>query len=192
MDKSSYIKNLVSLYESTKLNEAEIDPAQAKIADNGQDVVDGSIDQNEYVPDEAELNNSQMEDGMAYPEEDMSYLSQDSTTEDKSNEVNSSVSEDKKLLRLYNLFNDLSTYVLKFKESLDFIDISLLEDEDAKLVYKYIGRVNNISEKISDYISLSFSRDKYEKVLYTYILLRTEFLTILNRLRDILKLDSED
>jgi dGTP triphosphohydrolase len=190
MDRS-YYKKLVTLFESTKLADQEINQAQQTIADTGSDVIDGSMDQQDFISQgdtqPAELT---PEEEAMVPETDMGYLTPDSP-DVASNEIVSDVSDNMKMLKLCDLFYDLQNYEESFIDSLKNIDFNLLEEDECKKLRDYSKRLNRQKEKLVDYINLRIKSDKYEKAVYVYVLLRTEFLASVKKFRELLKLNEK-
>lgn len=100
--------------------------------------------------------------------------------------------EKEKAKKLFNLFKDLENYGKVFNETIECIDISLLDFKVYKLVLDYSRNISELVEKINNYLTHIFNLESYDKELYTYILFRTEMITNIKGLRDILKLNKPD
>ena len=56
----------------------------------------------------------------------------------------------------------------------------------------YKKSLEKLENKIRNYLENTFKSESYEHVLYAYILFRTELLTAIKSLRDVLKLNQEE
>lgn len=101
-------------------------------------------------------------------------------------------SEKQKSVKLFNHFNKMKTYGKAFEENLENIDLSLVEDEDYDEYLKLRDDIAKINEKISVYMREIYIEDSHKKRLYMYTLLRTELLTIIQSLRRVLGLNTEE
>jgi hypothetical protein len=99
------------------------------------------------------------------------------------------VMKSQKLLKLHELYSDLLNYCTVFLDSLGNINTNLLELETFKLVRKYTQSVKELADKINNYMINIFSEEEYEKLLYVYVLFRTELVTCVKGIRDILRLN---
>jgi len=190
MDKSIYFKNLISLYTSSRnndLNEAAVPIPQNKIADSGSDV----NPQNQPA--------TMYEDGMqsSVPDgnEDDGEMLQQNLPEPPQQLDSSKTLEKEKFVKLFGFYEDLLNYGKVFSDSLNTIDINLLDADVFSSYQSYNEHVKELVEKIKDYLENVFNNETYEKVLYTYVLYRTEMISIIKNLRKVLKLDqvqSED
>jgi hypothetical protein len=183
MEQKEYFKKLVSLYEAEK----EIqDPGLDQVADSGTDLQadDGLQDapqpQDEQIPEE-----STPEEGL----DDADYLSQSNQPQQP---LPPEPAEIHKAIRLFDLYSKLLDYVKTFHESLDVIDSNLLDKVDHIEMVNKKEKIEKVVEKLDYYMKEIFPVEKYEKSLYVYVLLRTEIITMIKSLRELLKLDQTD
>lgn len=179
MNKKKYFNDLLTLFEDIGMAGTEEVVPQENIADDGSDV---NPDMNAEMPDE-----SQEEVENSVPEENMTSEIPMSNAENMENIMLS-----QKLLKLYELYKDLLNYCTVFLDSLGNIDISLLDIEAFKLVKKYTVSTKELTDKINNYMINIYENEDYEKLLYVYILFRTELTTCIRGIRDILKLNNLD
>jgi len=189
MTKKEYFSQLISLYEATNnvnmdVEDQKIYGAQNQIADSGSDVNPNNLGGSATAPEEmAQEPDTQDSDGL----QDAAYLNNYSASNDASA---TTVSDNRqKLVELFDLFRNLLDYSEKFAESMESVELELLDDNAYTKAIKVIGKVKDLSEKIRNYLLNTFENDAYEKALYAYIMLRTELLTAIKLLRDILKLN---
>lgn len=176
MDKRKYFTDLISLYEAVGMTGAEEVVPQEEIADSGEDV--GPENPNEAP---VENDNENLDNNL--------YMNQ----EDQPQEVDPSlVLKKEKFKKLFELFEDLLNYGTIFSENVKFIDISLLDSDTYKKMRKYSDDIDELVKKINNYLINIFNSETYEKVLYSYILFRTELLTAIKGLRTVLKLNKPD
>ena len=177
MDKRKYFADLVRLYEAAGMaGGAEVIP-QEQIADTGMDVNGmGAQDPNAMGMDPSMGGGIDPMTGMPLPAEP-----------DPSENL-----EKEKLKKLYELFEDLLNYGDVFVENSRFVNSGLLDLDKFKKMNMYVKDVKDLLEKIQNYLVNIFNVEKYEKNLYAYILFRTEFITSIKGLRDILKLEKPD
>lgn len=172
------IKKYQKILEAIGMAGTEEVVPQENIADTGMDVnPEAAV---EEVPQEEVVE----EDPNAAMEQDMSG---EIPTADGSNIEN--VMKSQKLLKLYNLYKDLLNYCSLFLESLEKIDINLIELETFQILKKYILTVRELTDKINNYMINIYSEEEYEKLLYVYVLFRTELTNCIKGTRDILKLN---
>jgi len=177
MDKKEYFKNLLLLFEENigMAGTEEVVP-QENIADTGSDVNPG-MNPDEQIPNEGEA--AELPYGMT----DELPASEESVSD---------IVNKQKLLKLYNLYEDLLNYCTIFLDSLGNIDTNLLDIEVFKLVRKYTISTKELADKINTYMTKIYSSDSYERLLYIYILFRTELTTCIKGIRDILRLNNLD
>jgi len=180
----SYFESLISLYEF-KVDDGT-NMTQQKIADSGNDV-DSDKGLNDLNPEEDFDSGVDSEDLSEL--DDADYLS-DEEASDLSPMIDAiEVSDKQKLLKLLDLFKELLDYSEMFQESLEAIDFNLLEKEKNVKLRRSKDKLESMIEKLENYINEVFYGEKYEKALYVYILLRTELLTNIKLLREILGLN---
>ena len=56
-------------------------------------------------------------------------------------------------------------------------------------LHRILYQLEELKDKIYNYIINLFEKDKYENILYTYILFRTDLITTIKGIRDLLKLN---
>ena len=183
MDKKQYFKDLMALLEATGMAGTEEVVAQEEITDTGSDVMPGIEGQ---IPEEQQPEDIPEEESLVPEENSMvGEIPQGSANMEN-------VMKSQKLLKLYELYSDLLNYCTLFLDSLGNIDTNLLEIETFKLVRKYTTSVKELVDKINNYMINIFSEEEYEKLLYVYVLFRTELVTCVKGIRDILKLNKPD
>jgi hypothetical protein len=187
-----YYKKLVTLYEFTTKEEKSdgTNKTQDKISNTGSDL-------NQSIDDPALA-----EDGLGFETDEMSGLDDaDYLSSDEEDEVGLSpmmddevieVSDKQKLLKLFDLFKELVDYSQMFYDSLNTVDFNLLEKDKFTKLRETRTKLFTLIEKLENYINEVFYGEKYEKALYVYILLRTELLTNIKLLREILELNKEE
>ena len=94
-----------------------------------------------------------------------------------------------KTLRLYELFEKLVDYGVTFIESLESVDVGLLDENRHSKFSIYLRNMKELVDKINNYMTEIFMSDNYERELYTYVLFRTELISNIKGLRDTLKLE---
>jgi hypothetical protein len=187
--KNDYFKGLVSLFEDISTqnvapaSEDNFNPdAGANVEDDVQDVEISPETTGDEQPNEDAIN-SELGDA--------DYLSTEGGFQPNLPPAVDSVevSESKKMAKLFDLFKDLLNYSSVFHETLTTINIDILDAEKINKLRKNINHVDQIIEKLKDYIIKNFPTEKYEKALYVYILLRTELMTVIKLLRESLDLN---
>jgi len=190
MDKKQYYKDLLYLFENTGMaGTAEVVP-QEQIAETGSDLQDpntglgagaeGIIPEDQQQMQMMQNPNMMGEIPMTMPEPPVDL------TDD------TAVMEKQKFVKLFELFEDLLGYGEAFYEGINAIDVGLLDEEIYKEMKTYANEVNEITEKIKEYLENVFNKEMYEKVLYTYIVFRTELITSIKALRRVLKLNNTE
>ncbi len=202
MNEKNYLRKLVMLFEDEKSEEdLPAETVSTKIIDKGSDVkediekkaditdndeIDNELDSleaNDKQPIGAEETSSSLSDSDELP------LSQDTMMVDDG----SNVSEKLKLRKLFDLYKDMIEYERVFIDNLENIDTNLLDGEKHKKLVDYKSKLDKLENKLKVYITESLPSEKYERALYNYILMRTELVTIVKLLRDVLNLnDLED
>lgn len=183
MEKREYFKSLVNLFEAVK-KEADMDKDFAEPLPEEEEIVPqeeigndlnsaGNIEENPELGDADYLSNDEMTPGLS-PVDDLAQ-----------------VSDQKKMVKLFELFKELLNYSTVFYDSLDIIDMNLLDGEKFRKLKANKNTILEISEKLKDYIKDSFVDEKYERALYVYILLRTELVTVIKMLRESLELNKK-
>ena len=189
MDKKDYFNSIRILFNET--NGINLDRNQELINDSESDVNKNFPNDINMTPDPEEIFQSKEE---AVPDEGMTdadYLLQGGG-EIPSMEEPLEVSEKQKLLKLFSLFKTLLTYGEVFLESLEKISIDMIDEEKIKEIKIYKDQLKKLTEKIRDYLKEIFVSEKYEKSLYAYILMRTELLSLVKMLREILLINEEN
>ena len=190
MDKKQYYKDLLYLFENTGMaGTPEVVP-QEQIAETGSDLQDsntglgagaeGIVPEDQQQMQMMQNPNMMGEIPMMMPEPPVDL------TDD------TAVMEKQKFVKLFGLFEDLLGYGEAFYEGINAIDVGLLDEEIYKEMKTYANEVNEITEKIKEYLENVFNKEMYEKVLYTYIVFRTELITSIKALRRVLKLNNTE
>lgn len=161
-------KNYFNLLEDIGIGGTEEVIPQENIADSGSDVLPGA-----EVPEEEV--------------QDVPF--QDNTVEMQSAE---NIISSQKLLSVYKLFEKLIDYSVTFLDALESIDRGLLDNARLEILSKYIRNTRELIDKSNNYMTEIFAKESYEKVLYTYVLFRTELIANVKGIRDILKLQEPD
>lgn len=195
MNKKDYFSQLISLYEATNavrpdLEDQKVYAQQQQIADSGSDINDRNVlPQGQQMmaqpgPEMSPYDND-VQDSVGL--DDAAYLNNYSASNDASS---TTVSDNqRKLVELFDLLENLLNYSKNFSESIKSIDLTLLNEKDYQTVDKVLDKLNDLSKKLNDYLLNNFEHDAYEKALYAYIIFRTELLTAVKILRDVLKLN---
>jgi len=182
-----YYKALKLLFERT--DGVNLNRKQEIIADSSSDVNERPNTLEKQPEDLQKISNQEM----AVPEEETSdadYLLDSNGLPQMEGPLE--VSEKQKLLKLFSLFKTLLTYGEIFEENLEEINIEMIEEEVIKEIQVYTKEIKSLTEKIREYLENIFVEEKYEKSLYAYILMRTELLTAIKILRDLLKIDKDE
>lgn len=175
MDRKKYFRDLITLLEEEGMAGTDEVVAQENIADTGSDVnpgMEGNVEEQPVNGDETDFSGMEGE----IPQ---------STAASMNNIMLS-----QKLLKLLGLYEDLLGYCTVFLDSLGNIDTNLLDLETFKLVRKYTVSTKELADKINNYMINIYADEDYERVLYTYVLFRTELTTCIRGIRDILKLNN--
>lgn len=174
MDKRKYFERIHSLYEAMGMAGTEEVVPQEQIADAGADVnPDMGMGMD---PSMGMGGNIDPMTGMPIPPEPTA----------------AEILEKEKSKKLYELFEDLLQYGEVFIENIRFINTGLLDLERFEKMNFYTNDVRGLLKKIDNYLINIFNKADYDKNLYAYILFRTEFITAIKGLRDILKLEKPD
>ena len=176
MDKKDYFNNLINLYEAIGMAGTEEVIPQEQIADSGSDVIPAPQGSQEIPEDEE---NQEMENEIPQPQEEIPADT-------------SLIIEKQKFVKIFNFMKNLVDYGEAFIESIKCIDINLWEFEVYKEMRKYTTDLENLLEKIKNYMINIFNSEDYERVLHAYILFRTELVVGIKGLRKILKLDQTE
>lgn len=186
-EENSYYKELVTLFEFD--TNTGTDKGQDKITETGSDVNQDISDDQLNLDDGLEtLGNGDLNDL-----NDADYMAaEEGLPQEEGFHDVVEVSDKQKQIRLLELFRELLEYSKIFYETLETIDFNLLEkDPTTKLRYSK-KKLFDMIEKLESYITDVFYGEQYEKSLYVYILLRTELLTNIKLLRQVLNLDKRE
>lgn len=183
MDRKDYFKKLIGLYEAATgvMPAQQVDP-QANIADSGMDVDPNAQAQAQPNPGQVE---GEVPQDMAGTEE--VAMPEPAPTSGSSFEL-----DKQKQIKLFDLLRDLLNYGQIFFESINKVDISLVDAHRYETLKRYITNIQDLVEKINLYLRKLYPSDTYEKMLYTYVLYRTELLTNIQGIRSILELNNPD
>lgn len=192
MKNNEYFRTLLNLYEAVSDEDAM--HQQQKIADSGSDVEDPNVlPQAANAQEVAKENNAEQDntpdESNENPEglDDAAYLTSTSNVASEAQSDNS-----KKLKKLFDLMQNLSLYANSFKDTLDTVELGLLDDSILEEVQKYKDGLVELTNKIHDYLIDVFGSETYEKALYVYIMFRTELLILIKQLRKLLGLNEVD
>ena len=192
MDKRKYFADLLSLYEAAGMGMAggpEVVP-QEQIADTGADVGMGGSGDPAMMGQDPAMQDPNMMGGdpsmMGGAIDPMTGMPMPPPETPEQN------LEKEKLKKLYELFEDLLQYGDVFVENIRFVNSGLLDLIRFEKMNYYVTDIKNLLKKINDYLMNIFNKETYDKNLYVYILFRTEFITSIKGLRDILKLEKPD
>jgi hypothetical protein len=183
MDKKEYFRKLINLYEAEKKIVTEAPNSEQNITPS----IIPQTDQLDVSAGDPSGDSGNIEESPGL--DDADYLSAGGAQGLSPMDDMIEVSEQKRLVRLFDLFKELMNYSIVFYESLDRININLLDEAKNKQLKEYKNKIFDITEKLKAYIKDSFVNERYEKALYVYILLRTELITIIKLLRESLDLN---
>lgn len=99
-----------------------------------------------------------------------------------------SVGEEQRTLKLYDLFEELHELIEIYYDSFKVIQFDMLEHNQYVELSSLIKKIFKLKEDSNYYLTDIFVNESYEKNLYTYVLIRTNFVEIIKRVREILKL----
>ena len=183
MEKSNYFNTLLQLYED--VDQKEIDQQQQKIADSGSDVEDPNVLPKAEPEDQQQSQEETDQDNL----EDTNYLAQKDQGQALTNQSSNSSG---KLVKLFELMQNLLTYSETFNSTLDSVELGLLDNAKLDKANSYKSALDSLKTKIHDYLIDNFEYAGYEENIYAYVLFRTELLTIVKNLRDTLGLNDVD
>ena len=183
MEKSNYFNTLLQLYED--VDQKEIDQQQQKIADSGSDVEDPNVLPKAEPEDQQQSQEETDQDNL----EDTNYLAQKDQGQALTNQSSNSSG---KLVKLFELMQNLLTYSETFNSTLDSVELGLLDNAKLDKANSYKSALDSLKTKIHDYLIDNFEYAGYEENIYAYVLFRTELLTIIKNLRDTLGLNDVD
>ena len=187
MDKKQYFTDLYTLFEASAgmAGGPEV-MSQENIADTGMDVTGGMPTQQDPTMMTGDPTiNMQDPNMLAMPQDSMNM-------EPSVNSESSLVIEKEKFKKLFDLFEDLITYSDVFTDNIKMIDINLLDEQIFANLRRYTDDIQELNKKLKNYLLNFFNNEEYEKVLYAYVLFRTEMITAIKGLRRILDLDHPD
>jgi len=190
MNTKEYFRKLIALYEAANQEEEVLSPAEEV-----EEQPAAEVPAEEAPEAVGASSNSSTGDGSGTIEDpelgDANYLSGEESIPAPTNGT-ADVSEREKLVKIFDLLSELMNYSRTFNETLEGIDLNLLDKEKNEKLNLGKRRLVKVSEKLSHYIKEVFPDEKYEKALYVYILLRTEFVTVIKSLRELLELNKTD
>ncbi len=191
MNTKEYFRRLIALYEAANQEavvpaeaeqQAEEQPAEEVPAEEAPQAV-GSSSQGST----GDVSGTIEDPGLG----DANYLSGEESVPAPTSGT-ADVSEKEKLGKIFDLLNELLNYSRTFNETLEGVDLNLLDREKNEGLNIGKKRVVSVSEKLTHYIKEVFPDEKYEKALYVYILLRTELVTAIKSIRELLELNKTD
>lgn len=150
-----------------------------------QDLVNNDVvatPQNPNGVDESEVANEEM------PQEefqDTNYIQEPTVM---GSDIELSVAEEQRTLKLYEIFNDLNEYIEIYYDSFKTIQFDTLEMKQYQELSYLIKNLFKLKEECEYYLNELYVEESYEKNLYTYILMRTNFIEIIKKVRIVLKL----
>lgn len=151
-----------------------IDPNQV---DGNQIPENGEVEGNpEEMPPEEEYEDQGMTDA--------EYMQ----TPDMNQQEAPDITDTRKMVHLFDNFDELFKMAVNFKERLNELDHSFFDDKKLRILVLVLKNVDEISDKLKEYILENFQSKTYEENLYTYMLLRAELLTSIALLRKSLNL----
>lgn len=172
---SKYFDELEFLYQKISLQEAD---EQLEIVETGADVNEPGLDSEIPPPEEQGVNNA--------AEQDAAYMNgeEQEQSEEPSDVAVDEISRNRKL---FSLYNELLTYGTYFLENISNVSLDMLNDEQVKKVLVDLSDMKQTIQKIKDYILLQYAKYPYQRNLYVYIVLRTELMTEVKIIREVLK-----
>lgn len=172
---SKYFDELEFLYQKISLQEAD---EQLEIAETGADVNEPGLDSETPPPEEQSVNNA--------AEQDAAYMNgEEQGQPEEPSDV--AIDETSRNRKLFSLYNELLTYGTYFLENISNVSLDMLEDEQVKKVLVDISDMKQTIQKIKDYILLQYAKYPYQRNLYVYVVLRTELMTEVKIIREVLK-----
>jgi hypothetical protein len=131
---------------------------------------------------------------------DADYLQQDQTAQQgiDPNAIaqmgNEAELERQRKLKILGLLDSLTDHAKRIEDALNKTEADSFDDEeiDKSDLMDVINVLDGIKDKIYSYKTGGFVDDPYERNMYVYGLLRTEFLQAVKQIRAILKLDEDD
>lgn len=188
---SKYYEDFEMLFQSL----LEADP-NTQVADSGSDVAEAGLDQDPYAQefqDDASFNQNgdPNADPNAMPQGGENYGGDADYMQDPPPEEGpaSQVDETEKKKKLFNLMNELLVYNKYFLNNVNDLSIDMINDENFYQIGKLKDRLTQVNVKLQKYLLDNFVNSEYNRSLYIYILLRTEVLTLVKLLRNLLKID---
>lgn len=188
---SKYYEDFEMLFQSL----LEADP-NAQVADSGSDVAEAGLDQDPYAQefqdDESfNQNGDPNADPNAMPQDGENYGGDADYMQDPPPEEGpaSQVDETEKKKKLFNLMNELLVYNKYFLNNVNDLSIDMIDDENFYQIGRLKDRLTSVNVKLQKYLLDNFVNNEYNRSLYVYILLRTEVLTSVKLLRNLLKID---
>ena len=154
---------------------------QENIADTGSDIGNG-VPGNAPLQQPIEQNPQAMNGGFVDP---MAGMVDPGTTAQL-------VIEKEKFKKVFEKYEDLINYNDVFLENLKFVNTGLLDDFQFSKFQMYLKNVKELKNKMENYLENIFNSEAYEKVVYNYVLFRTEMITNIKGLRDVLDLNKPE
>lgn len=179
------VRNLLSdLSPATILNEDDpmMQPGVATAAPT-DDQMTG--DPNQMSADDQMEGEDLSQEGMQDPE---MQAADEMQSVDGSQQEPPDISDTRKLVHLFDNFDELRKMTIDFCDKLKEIDVTKLNDKKVKIVSMILDTVDRLVEKIEEYILNNFETKTYEENLYVYLLMRSELLTSISLLRKTLVL----
>lgn len=183
MNSKEYFKSLLSILHESDAADA-ID-REMKETPTNLDAGDGLQDPElENYPETQEGN-----DESATADENMEGLDDASYMQAPVDPAIDDITKRQRNTKLFDNFSDLQKMVEYFVESLDSrVSLDLLDNKQTEIISFSKDRMKSLIEKIINYQQNSFLTRQYEENIYMFMLLRSEFLTIIKYIRKILKI----
>lgn len=180
------MNNIVNgLSKLLNLNEAASD-RQSKIVDSQSDVKDDSL--KDEVNNKAEGIDKKRQDVLNSKDENNSPSEDLMGMEDLESTPSSEENLDtQKRKNLFRLMKYLISYSNNFHSTLEKLDSSLFDSDIFSDLKKYMEHLTSVKDKIRVYLVDIFNSESYERSLYSYILFRTELLTLIDAVSVLIK-----
>ena len=182
----------------TEVENYDVDPNQQQIADSGSDV-------DADVSDPA-LEADRVEDQLPEEMDDADYMNEEpieaqdqvdpniqmEMPEDAPSSPNSQANsaDALKTMHLFDLSTKLFDYAEIVEKSLKNIDRTKIARGNIDYLSQLFDVMSRFKSKLRDFIAEVFSKETYEKNLYTYLVLRHELLSIIKYMRSLLRLET--
>lgn len=174
----------------------------APVGDSNLQSDDANNPNQQQQPEQADAAQGQQQDAETQNAgmNDADYLQQDQTAQQgiDPNAIaqmgNEAELERQRKLKILGLLDSLTDHAKRIEDALNKTEADSFDDEeiDKSDLMDVINVLDGIKDKIYSYKTGGFVDDPYERNMYVYGLLRTEFLQAVKQIRAILKLDEDD